>query len=130
MKKKLITVLILTSVFFNLSAKAEYTSKTGFEGHYLFHTTKKCVDFKKSEALQWHDNNINKNKFYYLSFYHPEFHNAKNEVAFMKGEALEWYGNNVDKNKFYYRRLNHSAVSEIAFLKKKALRWYERNSQS
>lgn len=135
MNRNTITLaLVALLTFVGLQADAKYSDNTGFHGPYLFHTTKKAIDFKKSDSLQWYDNNVNKDKFYYLSFYHPKFHNATNEIAFQKKEALQWYDNNVNKNKFYYLSFYHekfhNATNEITTQKKKALRWYGNNSES
>jgi hypothetical protein len=135
MKRNTITLALVSLLtLVGLQASAKYSEDTGFHGPYLFHTTKSAIDFKKGDALQWHENNVDKKKFYYLSFYHEPFHTAVNEIATQKHDALEWYEDNVDKNKFYYLSFYHepfhNAINEIGVQKRKALKWYERNSES
>jgi len=133
-RNTIILALVSLLTLVGLQANAKYSEDTGFHGPYLFHTTQKSIDFKKRDALQWHVNSVDKDKFYYLSFYHPKFHNATNEIASQKAESFEWYENNVDKNKFYYLSFYHepfhNATNEIATQKKKALKWHVGNSQS
>lgn len=129
--KKYITGFLVITIFTlsaGLMASAKYSESTGFEGEYLAHTTLKAIEFKKKDALEWFENNVDKKKFYYLGFTSPQSHTATNEIAFMKKEAFEWYENNVDKSKFYHIN-KHKADKEIALKKDRALKWYERNSQ-
>lgn len=129
MKKYVTAFLVITVLAINssLMASAKYSDGTGFNPEYLFHTTKSAIDFKKKDALEWSENNVDKKKFYYIGYSNPQSNTATNEIAFMKKESFEWYENNVDKSKFYIINKG-KADKQIAFKKEKALKWYEKNS--
>ena len=81
---------------------------------YLIRTSGKDIEFKKKQALKWHEYNYEKRKTPYMEL----------QKDILKQRALRWYDNNVTKGKFYFV----NADKELAFKKNKALKWYEKNS--